>query len=213
MQALRELEPFFRVYVAGYVTLIAIGLACLYVQRKRLALFSASYRQFLGQPWRLVTFTVAGAGLVLVAPYTGDPTWDYVDAAMMSILTFLTAPWAVGTLYNALAGRARPVEIYLALILWMTTASWCYDLYILFLQGMYPATWAWNIAASSVLYASAGLMWSLDWRAGRGVVFAFREPGWPQARSEARFRHIAGFALPFMGIAGLGVAYFLWTQL
>jgi hypothetical protein len=64
-----------------------------------------------------------------------------------------------------------------------------------------------------VLYACAGLMWNLDWRAGRGVVFAFREPGWPQAAGGGGFARIAAFALPFMLIAGGGVAYFLWTQL
>jgi hypothetical protein len=213
MQALRELEPFFKIYVGIYVTLIVLGLVALYVQRKRLSLFTGDYRKFLGQPWRLTTFTIAAVGMVIVAPYTGDPTWDYFDAAMMSILCYLTAPWAVGTLYMAMAGRARTIEVFIACVLWLSTASWCYDLYILFKQGMYPVTWAWNIAASSVLYACAGLMWNLDWRAGHGVVFAFREPGWPQAVSGASFMRIAGFALPFMLIVGLGVAYFLRTQL
>jgi hypothetical protein len=81
------------------------------------------------------------------------------------------------------------------------------------MQGMYPITWAWNIAASSVLYACAGLMWNLDSRTGIGVVFAFREPCWPQPASGGGFARVAGFALPFMLIVGVGVAYFLWTQL
>ena len=213
MQALRELEPFFKAYVACYVALMVLGAVALYARRGHLALFTADYRKFLGQPWRLTTFTIAALGMVIVAPYTGDPTWDYVDAAMMSILTYLTAPWAVGTLYFALAGRARPIDVFIAVVIWLTSASWCYDLYILFKQGMYPVTWAWNIAASSVLYACAGLMWNLDWRAGHGVVFAFREPGWPQAVSSASFLRVAAFAAPFMIIVGVGVAYFLWTQL
>ena len=212
MRTLAGLEPFFQAYIAGYVLLMLAGAACLIAQRRRLSLFSAGYRRFLGQPWRLATFAIAFAGMVLVAPYTGDATWDYFDAAMMAALTFLTAPWAVGTLYLGLARRARAVELFIAAVLWMTTASWCYDLYILWKQGVYPLTWAWNIAASSVLYACAGLMWNLDWRAGHGVVFAFREPGWPRAGAGG-FMRIAGFALPFMLIVGLGVVYFLWTQL
>ena len=213
MQALRELEPFFRIYIACYLAVIVLGAICMVAQRKRLALFSADYRKFLAVPWRFTTFIIAFLGMVLVAPYTGDPTWDYVDAAFMSLGAFLTAPWAVGTLYAALAGRARVIEAFIAVVVWLTVASWSYDLYILFKLGMYPPTWAWNIAASSVLYVCAGLMWNLDWRSGHGVVFAFREPGWPQAASSAGFRHIAGFALPFMLIVGVGVAYFLWTQL
>ena len=212
MKVLAELEPFFKVYIACYLLAILACAALMLRERARLSLFSPDYRKFLGQPWRLATFIIAAVGLTLVAPYTGDPTWDYFDALMMSVLTYLTAPWAVGTLYMLLAGRARPGEVFIAAGLWMTSASWCYDLYILFKQGMYPITWAWNIAASSVLYACAGLMWNLDFRDGRGVVFAFREPGWPQAAGGG-FMRIAGFALPFMLIVGVGVAYFLWTQL
>jgi len=213
MQVLRELEPFFQAYIACYLALIAAGAWCMVAQRKRLSLFSADYRKFLCQPWRLTTFIIAFLGMVLVAPYTGDPTWDYFDAAYMSLFTYLSAPWVVGTLYLACAGRARAVEVFIAVIVWLAVASWTYDLYILFKLKMYPPTWAVNIAASSVLYLCAGLMWNLDWRAGHGVVFAFREAGWPQAVSAGSFMRIAGFALPFMLIVGLGVAYFLWTQM
>lgn len=213
MQVLRELEPFFQAYIACYLALIVAGALCMIAQRKRLALFTAEYRKFLAQPWRVTTFVIAFFGMVLVAPYTGDPTWDYFDAAYMSLFTYLTAPWAVGTLYFACAGRARGIEVFIAAVVWLTVASWSYDLYILFKLRMYPPTWAVNIAASSVLYLCAGLMWNLDWRAGHGAVFAFREPGWPQATSAGSFMRIAGFALPFMLIVGVGVAYFLWTQL
>jgi hypothetical protein len=213
MKVLKDLEPFFQIYIACYVLATLAGAALMLRERQRLALFSTDYRKFLGQPWRLATFIIAAAGMTLVAPYTGDPTWDYFDAPMMSVLTFVTAPWVIGIFYLLLAGRARPAEVFIAAVLWMTSASWCYDLYILFKQGMYPITWAWNIAASSVLYACAGLMWNLDSRAGVGVVFAFREPGWPQPVGGGGFARIAWFALPFMLIAGVGVAYFLWTQL
>lgn len=211
MQAWRELEPFFKAYIACYLTVMLVGAACLIARRKHLALFSADYRKFLLLPWRLTTFIIAFLGMVLVAPYTGDPTWDYVDAAYMSLLTYLTAPWTVSTLHFAFARRARMIDIFIALVIWLTVASWSYDLYILFKLHMYPPTWAVNIAASSVLYLCAGLMWNLDWRAGKGVVFAFREPGWPQPAGGS-FMRIAGFAAPFMLIVSLGVAYFLWTQ-
>ena len=213
MQTLRELEPFFKGYVAIYVALMIICAVMLWRGRRSLRLFSADYGAFLRQPWRLTTFIIAAIGLTVVAPYTGDPTWDYFDAIMMSVFTYLSAPWVVGTLYLTAARRASLAQVYIAVILWMASASWCYDLYILFKQGMYPITWASNIAASSVLYLCAGLMWNLDWRAGHGVVFAFREPGWPQPVSSASFMRVAAFAAPFMIIVGVGVAYFLWTQL
>lgn len=212
MKVLAQLEPFFQAYIAAYLLVMLAAAVLMLRQRSRLSLFSSNYRKFLALPWRLTTFVIATVGLTLVAPYTGDPTWDYFDAPMMAVLTYLTAPWVIGTLYRLLAGQARPVEAFIAAVLWMSSASWCYDLYILYKHGMYPGTWAWNIAASSVLYACAGLMWNLDAREGHGVVFAFREPGWPQAAGKG-FGRIVWFALPFMLIVGVGVAYFLWTQM
>ncbi len=107
MQVLRELEPFFQAYVACYALAMLAGAALMLRERHRLSLFSSDYRTFLGQPWRLTTFIIAAVGMVLVAPYTGDPTWDYFDALMMSVLTYLTAPWAVGTFYLAAGAGAR----------------------------------------------------------------------------------------------------------
>lgn len=59
----------------------------------------------------------------------------------------------------------------------MFSASWSYDLYMYFKLGEYPITWLANIAASSVLYICAGLMWSLDNVPKRGIIFGFMEPG------------------------------------
>jgi hypothetical protein len=42
-------------------------------------------------------------------------------------------------------------------------------------------SWLANIGASAILYASAGLFWSLDWRPERGATFSFLEPEWPTA--------------------------------
>ena len=103
----------------------------------------------------------------MIAPYTGDPTWDYFDALMMSVLTFTTAPWAVGTLYRALRRKADVAQAYVALCALLFSASWCYDIYLVFRDGIYPATWRANFAASSILYLLAGMLWSLEWRPAR----------------------------------------------
>ncbi len=54
------------------------------------------YAKFLSKPWRIVTFVISAGGFTLAAPYTGDYTWDYFDGAVMSILTFTSAPLVVG---------------------------------------------------------------------------------------------------------------------
>lgn len=196
-------------YVAAWGTACAVAAAMVLLNAGAYSLASRGCLRFLGAPWKLVTFAVAAIGMTVVAPYTADPTWDYYDAAFMSVLTFLTAPWATGTLYLALRGRAGLAQAYVAACLWMFSASWSYDLYILLRDGEYPNTWLPNIPASSVLYLSAGLLWSLDWRSGRGATFSFQEPGWPNIVPAAEFGRVLWIALPFMAIAAASVVYFL----
>jgi len=193
-----NLNAFFTVYLMAWSAACAVALVLMVRARAELSLFSAGYRAALFTPWKVVTFIAAGVGLTLIAPISGDPTWDYFDAAGMSILTFLSAPWAVGILYRALRGRAAARDVYIAACLWMFSASWCYDLYILLRDGSYPITWAANIAASSILYACAGMMWSLEWRGDRGVIFAFMAEDWPSAPQPGSFRQLAVYVIPFM---------------
>jgi hypothetical protein len=76
-------------------------------------------------------------------------------------------------------------------------------------DGEYPNAWLPNIPASSVLYCSAGLLWNLDWRPGRGVMFSFQEANWPRVASAAGFGRVFWIALPFMAIAAASILYFL----
>lgn len=192
------------------------GVACLaaaVLVARRPAAFSitsGAYRRYLLQPWKLATFALAAFGITIIAPYTGDPTWDYFDAGMMSVLTFVTAPWAIGTLYGALHGRTGRSQVFVALCAWLFSASWCYDLYLVLRDGRYPDTWLANMAASSILYLLAGLLWSLEWRPARGVVFGFMEEGWPDPAHARGFAKIAWFALPVMLLAAGLILPFLW---
>jgi len=197
----------------GYITLwgTACAIAAGLVVRSphAFSFLHTNYRRFLSQAWKVVTFVLAAAGMTIIAPYTGDPTWDYYDALFMSFLTFASAPWAIGTIYQACA-RALPLrQAYVALCLWLFSASWSYDLYLLFRDGQYPATWHENLVASSVLYVSAGLLWNLDWRSGRGATFGFLEEDWPQPLSDATFSKIAWYALPLIILVGLLILSFL----
>ena len=203
------MTPLLTAYLIGY------GLACtaasflMFRERKKLILFQPEYRRFLQSRWKLVTFSIAASAMTIMAPYTGDPTWDYADAAFMSILTFLTAPWAVGTLFLALRRHAPATHIYIAVCVWMFSVSWAYDVYILLKHGYYPPTWLPNIVLSSILYFAAGCLWNLQRKDGHGVVFGFVEPGWPDARYELGFRRIVWFAVPIMILVTMLIAPFL----
>ena len=199
----------FAAYMTSYTLACIIAAVFMYRERKSLILFRASYRRFLLTPWKLTTFTIAALSMTIMAPYTGDPTLDYVDASFMSILTFLTAPWAVGTLYLAIRRKAKPLHVYITVCVWMFSVSWLYDVYILVKDGYYPLTWLPNIILSSILYFCAGMLWNLQKKEDRGVVFGFMERGWPDANHELGFRQVAWFALPFMILATLMIAPFL----
>lgn len=161
---------------------------------------SRQYWHFLAEPWKLATFAAGALLITLVAPYTGDPTWDHVDGAFMSILCFTTAPWVVGTLFLLARGRAGWVEGYVAVCAWLFSASWSYDIYLVWRDGHYPATWLPNLFASSLIYLCAGLFWNLEWQPGRGVIFSFMRDNWParpQVSSPLRLvLYAAVFAIP-----------------
>lgn len=193
------------------VWMLACAVAVLLMVRDRavISLFQNDYWHYLLRTWKVITFLIAAVVMAVMAPYTGDPTWDYVDASFMSLLTFLTAPWVVGMLYLAIRGRSQWKFAYVAFCVWMFSASWSYDLYLVIRDGDYPFTWLPNIFASSILYICGGLVWNLEWRPGRGVHFGFTEPGWPQKAGQTRFVHIVWYALPFMILVSAMILPFL----
>lgn len=203
------MEPFFIWYMASWMLACAVAIGLYARNAGSFSLSRPAYRRFLLVPWKIATFAVATAGITLIAPYTGDPTWDYFDAFFMAVLTFLGAPWVVGVLFLASRRRLPLEHLYVALCLWMFSASWSYDLYLVFRDGRYPATWLPNIFASSVLYISAGLLWNLDWREERDMTFSFLESDWPSVQPTATFTKIFWVALPFMLIAVAAILYFV----
>jgi hypothetical protein len=202
--------PVYIVYVAGWASACLVALRIFLAAPRSYALTQRDYWRFLGRPWKLVTFAAAAAGLVGIAPYTGDPTWDYFDAGFMSVLAFYTAPWAIGTLYRRLRGESSTRQSFVALCVWLFSASWSYDLYLLIRDGYYPLTWWANLGASSVLYLSAGLFWNLDWRPGRGLTFAFTEQSWPSPFGAAPFSRVVWPALLLMTMVSLMITSFLF---
>lgn len=168
-----------------------------------------NYIDFLFIPWKIITFIIAIVGITLVAPYTGDPTWDYIDAPLMSILTYLTAPWSTGIIYRVLSGRSSIKMAVIALFLWMLSASWSYDFYLLWRDGSYPITWWTNLYASSLLYLSAGLFWNLEYDKYRGVIFSFENFTYPVKPINTQFTKIFWYCLPFMTLVTICIGYFL----
>lgn len=204
------LDTFFIGYIAAWTAACLLALAIYLRDPAAFAFSRRGYWRHLGAPWKLATFAIATAAITLIAPYSGDPTWDYFDAPLMAVLTYLSAPWALGAIYLTLRRRAPLRQAYVAACVWMFSASWCYDIYLVWRDGEYPLTWLPNIGASSTLYVAAGLLWSLEWRAGHGVVFGFMEDGWPDlAPARSGLRRVFWIALPLMLFAAIGLLSFV----
>jgi hypothetical protein len=204
------LDSFFQAYLAGWIAACVIAAAMVALRPALFSITTPAYWRYLAVPWKVASFAVAAAGITLIAPHTGDPTWDYYDALLMSALTFTTAPWAVGTLWRVARGRATWAQAYVAACLMLLSASWCYDAYLLWRDGMYPITWFANLVASSILYLLAGMLWNLEWRPGRGATFGFLEADWPNPALRVEFRRLLLYALPLMLLACALILPFLW---
>jgi hypothetical protein len=190
--------PFFKIYTLLWITAFAFSVFSVIRDKSLYAFLHKSYWQFLFKPWKVITFIIGAFGLTVIAPYTGDYTWDYYDTALMSVLTFLTAPWAVGILYKFRKGEACFRQVFVAFCAWMLSASWSYDIYMYFREGRYPATWLANIGLSSFLYAYAGFMWNLDWKKEKGIFFSFKEGDWPKISTGMVFHKVFIATVPFI---------------
>lgn len=195
-------------YTAGWLCLCLVAVFLVVRTPSRFMLLQRNYWLLLLEPWKLATALVATAGFMVMAPYTGDPTWDYVDAFFMSALTYATAPWCVAVLYRVFRRGESWQSLYVALCCWFFTASWSYDLYIWIRDGYYPLTWASNIVASSFLYLMAGLLWNLEWQADCGTQFAFRSAAWPTPAPQRSWR-IIWIAVPIIVLVAILMGQFL----
>jgi hypothetical protein len=115
---------FFHFYISAWGSACLFALILYLRDTNSFAFSHASYWRFLLIPWKVVSFLIAATGLTIIAPYTGDPTWDYVDALFMSLLAFFTAPWTVGVIYKAGKRDLPAKQAFVAGCMWMFAASW-----------------------------------------------------------------------------------------
>jgi hypothetical protein len=191
----------FAIYTWAWIIAMLLAAGYLFKTRSDQEIFKKRYYRFLARPWKITTFLLSGVSVTLLGPYTTDPTWDWVDGLFMSALAFWTGPWAVGLAYRSLTGLAPKRDLFPALAVWLFSASWSYDIYLVWRDGNYPETWWSNLILSSILYFCAGLFWSLNSEPSRGVFLAFRENDWPQPDSPGSFKKVFWVGLPFMLVA------------
>ncbi|RPH50746.1 MAG: hypothetical protein EHM85_09235 [Desulfobacteraceae bacterium] len=74
-----QMAPFFKIYIICWTAACFVTFFPFIMEREPISLARAEYWRFIFKPWRLMTFAIANLSMTVIAPHTGDPTWDYFD--------------------------------------------------------------------------------------------------------------------------------------
>jgi hypothetical protein len=210
-----SISPFFVKYIAIWASFCLVAVFILAWDRKRLVPEWREYLSFLCVPWKLCLFVPALVFVSFAGHYTNDETWDLVTGSGMALLTFLTAPWSIGLIYQVLVGR-RPLRyLIVAIVLLLFSSSWFYDAYLLWRDGMYTSRWVGNLMLSPFIYVAAGMLWNLeakdswDYRDGGGFCLSFVRADWPKRPIDTRFGPLVLVSIPFIVIAAFVLVAFV----
>lgn len=202
-----DLPVFFLGYMAIWISFCLSGLLVLWIERKYLFYKWRDYYAFLCIPWKLSIFVPAFLFVSFAGSYTNDETWDVVSGSGMSLLTFATAPWSVGLIYQVFNGK-RPLRyLIIALALLFFSSSWFYDAYLLWRDGSYTRRWFGNLTLSPIIYLAAGLLWNLEAKSRpnytdrQHVYFSFVRNDWPSRPINTQFSPLFPAILPLVLIA------------
>jgi hypothetical protein len=199
MKAL-SISPFFVKYIAVWAAVCLVAVFIMVWDRKRLLPELREYWSFLCVRWKLCLFAPAFLFVTFAGRYTNDETWDLVTGSGMSILTFLTAPWSVGLIYQVLIGRRPMRYLIVAISLLVFSSSWFYDAYLLWRDGSYTPRWAGNLMLSPFIYVAAGMLWNLEAKDG-DFRLSFVRADWPKRPMDTRFAPLIVASIPFILIA------------
>jgi glucose-6-phosphate-specific signal transduction histidine kinase len=129
----------------------------------------------------------------------------------MSMLTYLTAPWSLGLIFQVLTGRRPWRYLLVAAALLLFSSSWFYDGYLFWRDGAFSTRWAGNLMLSPIIYVCAGLLWNLEPKSRFGFRFSFVRADWPSRPVDTRFTPLIAVSIPLMVIAAFVlVAFVRW---
>lgn len=210
-----SISPFFVKYIVIWAAFCFLTVAILVWDRKRLVSEWREYWRFLAVPWKLWLFVPSFLFVTFAGRFTNDETWDVVTGSGMAILTFLTAPWVVGLIYQVFVGRRPWRYLIVALALLLFSSSWFYDAYLLWRDGAYTGRWFGNLMLSPVIYLAAGLLWNLEAKPGAGfyddsgIRLSFVREDWPSRAVDTRFGPLVLVSIPFILIGAFVLVEFV----
>ena len=118
-----------------------------------------AYLAELARPWKLLSFAIGMGWLLFGALNYGISDWDIGISLLMGGLTYLSAPWSVGTILSAVRYRSRGwlLGIAMALFVAWVVVDGVYVLYHTIMENqMFRIE---SFFASSALYFLAGSIW------------------------------------------------------
>jgi hypothetical protein len=124
-----------------------------------------AYAKELVRPWKLLTLSIAVGYYIWGAYYYRCPTWDVPVSLIMSVLTYVCAPWTVKSVLYLLQARPKHWQRSLIFCILVTyaCASGSYELYNWWHLGYYPPPTYWvNLYYSTLMFIGAGLFWKFD---------------------------------------------------
>lgn len=118
-----------------------------------------AYLAELARPWKLLSFAIGMGWLLFGALNYGISDWDIGISLLMGGLTYLSAPWSVGTILAAVRYRSRGwlLGIAMALFVAWVVVDGVYVLYHTVMENQIFRIE--NFFASSALYFLAGSIW------------------------------------------------------
>jgi hypothetical protein len=205
-------NPIMLCYLAGWIGFCCVAGGVVFRDLTLLRNEWRRYWRFLTIPWKVTIFVPAFVFVTFAGRFTDDETWDSITGGGMSVLTYLSAPWCLGVLFQCVTGQ-RPKRYYLvALALLLFSSSWFYDGYLLLRDGAYTSRWWSNLMLSPIIYVTAGVLWNLEAQAATVISLGFLRHDWPSPSPDRRLWPILVASIPLMAIAGFVlVAFVRWT--
>ncbi len=123
------------------------------------------YTKELLRPWKLATFSVALSYYVWGAHYYRMPTWDVPVSVIMSLLTYVFAPWVVNLLFYLIKERPKKSgwKLIACFLVTYICASGSYEVYHMTVGiGFHPPTYWVNLYYSTLIFIAAGMFWRFE---------------------------------------------------
>jgi len=162
----KNLPFFLQSYTLFYSSLLIFSSILILKNWREYNFLTRAYWRFIFTKTKFAIYVIGSLILIIPVPYLNFHSWDYPIATFQPILSYLSAPWAIGVFNNMLKGKARLDEIFVAFCLMMFTGSWSVEIYLLFRDGFYMPDWVANIPIGICCYIIVGLLWNIEIKNG-----------------------------------------------